>query len=120
MARDRLASGGGQQQMVVVAHQAVGVAKDVQALDHGTEGGQEASSVTFVQEDALTCVPGYAPAHQFSGNYLVIHGDPIAGLAEFKKDEELDPLSMIISAGIGCTLYRSTKGAQTSGLCPSR
>jgi serine/threonine protein kinase/Tfp pilus assembly protein PilF len=49
--------------------------------------------------------PNYATAHGFYGNALVAMGRFKEGLIEVKKGEELDPLTMIHSSGIGWCLY---------------
>lgn len=44
------------EKMVVVAHQAVGVAEPVEALDGLAKDGEEYLAVTVVSEDICTCV----------------------------------------------------------------
>ncbi|MDA2914599.1 tetratricopeptide repeat protein, partial [Acidobacteriia bacterium AH_259_A11_L15] len=47
----------------------------------------------------------YATARHFYGNYLVAMGRIEEGLAEFERAQRLDPLALIINAGIGWALY---------------
>jgi len=49
--------------------------------------------------------PAYATGHGFYGNVLVAMGRFKEGIAEMEKAQELDPLSLIISAGIGWGFY---------------
>jgi serine/threonine protein kinase/Tfp pilus assembly protein PilF len=49
--------------------------------------------------------PAYATGHGFYGNVLVAMGRFKEGIAEMERAQELDPLSLIISAGIGWGFY---------------
>jgi TolB-like protein/DNA-binding winged helix-turn-helix (wHTH) protein/Flp pilus assembly protein TadD len=50
---------------------------------------------------ALQLNPGYATAHQWYGQYLSAMGRSDEALAELKRAQELDPVSLIIQANIG-------------------
>jgi TolB-like protein/DNA-binding winged helix-turn-helix (wHTH) protein/Flp pilus assembly protein TadD len=54
---------------------------------------------------ALDLNPGYATAHQWYGYHLLTVGRNEEGIAELKLAERLDPLSLIISAGVADALY---------------
>jgi tetratricopeptide (TPR) repeat protein len=57
---------------------------------------------------ALELNPGYATAHQWYGEYLVSLGRFDEGLAEVKRAQELDPLSLIIQTTLG-GMYRLSR-----------
>jgi TolB-like protein/Tfp pilus assembly protein PilF len=54
---------------------------------------------------AIQLNPGYATAHHWYAEYLVAMGQPELCIAEFKRAHELDPLSLIINAGIGWAYF---------------
>ena len=54
---------------------------------------------------ALELNPGYANAHHWYGYYLMLGGRVKEGGAEMRRALELDPLSPIINANIGMSLY---------------
>jgi TolB-like protein/DNA-binding winged helix-turn-helix (wHTH) protein/Tfp pilus assembly protein PilF len=54
---------------------------------------------------AIDLNPGYATAHHWYGYHLMMVGRNDEGIAELKKAESLDPLSLIISAGVADVLY---------------
>jgi TolB-like protein/DNA-binding winged helix-turn-helix (wHTH) protein/Flp pilus assembly protein TadD len=54
---------------------------------------------------ALDLNPGYATAHHWYGYHLLTVGRNDEGIAELKRAESLDPLSLIISAGVADALY---------------
>jgi len=62
-------------------------------------------------EDVLTKAiginPSYAPAHHFYADFLKAMGRFDEALAEIEKAHELDPFSLVISAGVGHVLYLS-------------
>lgn len=61
----------------------------------------------FVKAIALN--PNYAPAHHFFADYLKAMGRFDEALEEIRKAQELDPLSLAISAGAGHVLYLSRR-----------
>jgi TolB-like protein/class 3 adenylate cyclase/Tfp pilus assembly protein PilF len=56
---------------------------------------------------AIRLNPNYAPAHHFFADYLKAMGRFDEALAEIQKAQELDPLSLAISTGVGHVLYLS-------------
>jgi TolB-like protein/DNA-binding winged helix-turn-helix (wHTH) protein/Tfp pilus assembly protein PilF len=54
---------------------------------------------------ALELNPGYATAHHWYGYHLMMVGRDDEGIAELKRAESLDPLSLIISAGVADVLF---------------
>lgn len=54
---------------------------------------------------ALELNPGYATAHHWYGYHLMTVGRNDEGIAELKLAESLDPLSLIISAGVADAYY---------------
>lgn len=54
---------------------------------------------------ALDLNPGYATAHHWYGYHLMMLGRDNEGIAELKRAESLDPLSLIISAGVADVLF---------------
>lgn len=54
---------------------------------------------------AVELNPGYATAHQWYSIYLTIVGQHDDAIAESRRAHELDPLSLIISAGVGIRCY---------------
>ena len=57
--------------------------------------------------EAIRLNPNYAPAHHFFADYLKAMGRFDEALREIKKAQELDPLSLAISTGVGHVLYLS-------------
>src|SRR5437870_12781611 len=53
---------------------------------------------------ALALNPGYATAHHWYAWHLIVMGRNGEGIAELKKAESLDPLSLIISADLADAL----------------
>ena len=53
---------------------------------------------------ALALNPGYATAHQWYASHLMVMGRNSEAIAELKKAESLDPLSLIISADLADVL----------------
>ena len=49
--------------------------------------------------------PGYASAHEWCANLFTATGRREEGLAQMKRALELDPLSLVINADLGRTLY---------------
>ena len=58
-------------------------------------------------EEAISINPSYAPAHHFYADYLKAMGRFDEALGEIQKAQELDPLSLAISIGVGHVLYLS-------------
>jgi TolB-like protein/DNA-binding winged helix-turn-helix (wHTH) protein/Flp pilus assembly protein TadD len=54
---------------------------------------------------ALELNPGYATAHHWYGYHLMMVGRDKEGIAELRRAESLDPLSLIISAGVADVLF---------------
>jgi TolB-like protein/DNA-binding winged helix-turn-helix (wHTH) protein/Flp pilus assembly protein TadD len=54
---------------------------------------------------ALDLNPGYATAHHWYGYHLMMMGRNDEGIAELRRAQNLDPLSLIISAGLADVLY---------------
>jgi TolB-like protein/DNA-binding winged helix-turn-helix (wHTH) protein/Tfp pilus assembly protein PilF len=54
---------------------------------------------------ALDLNPGYATAHHWYGYHLMMMGRSDEGIAELKRAQSLDPLSLIINAGVADVLY---------------
>ena len=54
---------------------------------------------------ALELNPGYAIAHDWYGYHLITIGRVADGIAELRTAENLDPLSLIISAGLADALF---------------
>jgi tetratricopeptide (TPR) repeat protein len=54
---------------------------------------------------ALDLNPDYAPAHEWCANLFNAIGRRQEGLAHMKRAQELDPLSLIINADLGRSLY---------------
>jgi TolB-like protein/DNA-binding winged helix-turn-helix (wHTH) protein/Tfp pilus assembly protein PilF len=54
---------------------------------------------------AIELNSNYATAHHWYGSYLAVMGRFDEGLAELKKAQELDPLSLVISTNLGKMLY---------------
>ena len=54
---------------------------------------------------AIELNPRYATAHQWYGGYLAVMGRSNEALAERKRAQELDPLSLIINSELGMAFY---------------
>src|SRR5579862_9629704 len=54
---------------------------------------------------AVDLNPSYATAHHWYGYHLMMMGRNEQGIAELRRAENLDPLSLIISAGVADVLY---------------
>jgi TolB-like protein/DNA-binding winged helix-turn-helix (wHTH) protein len=54
---------------------------------------------------AIELNPRYAVAHQWYGGYLAVMGRTNEALAERKRAQELEPLSLIINAELGMAFY---------------
>jgi TolB-like protein/Flp pilus assembly protein TadD len=66
---------------------------------------------------ALALNPGYATAHHWYAWHLIVMGRNEEGLAELRKAQSLDPLSLIISADIAdalCIAHRYDESVQQS------
>ncbi|HWZ71540.1 MAG TPA: tetratricopeptide repeat protein [Casimicrobiaceae bacterium] len=66
---------------------------------------------------ALALNPGYATAHHWYAWHLIVTGRNTEGIAESKKAESLDPLSLIISADLAdalCIAHRYDESVQQS------
>jgi TolB-like protein/class 3 adenylate cyclase/Tfp pilus assembly protein PilF len=57
--------------------------------------------------EAIGLNPNYAPAHHFFADYLKAMGRFEEALAQIEKARELDPLSLVITTGVGHVLYLS-------------
>ena len=58
---------------------------------------------------ALSLNPGYATAHHWYAHYLLAVGQPTLALAEMKRAQVLDPLSVVINLGVGWCLYQARR-----------
>jgi TolB-like protein/DNA-binding winged helix-turn-helix (wHTH) protein/Tfp pilus assembly protein PilF len=66
---------------------------------------------------ALALNPGYATAHHWYAWHLIVMGRNAEGIAESKKAESLDPLSLIISADLAdalCIAHRYDESVEQS------
>ena len=66
---------------------------------------------------ALALNPGYATAHHWYAWHLIVMGRNGEGIAELKKAESMDPLSLIISADLAdalCIAHRYDESVQQS------
>ena len=66
---------------------------------------------------ALALNPGYATAHHWYAWHLIVMGRNGDGIAELKKAESLDPLSLIISADLAdvlCVAHRNDDSVRQS------
>jgi TolB-like protein/DNA-binding winged helix-turn-helix (wHTH) protein/Flp pilus assembly protein TadD len=66
---------------------------------------------------ALALNPGYATAHHWYAWHLIVTGRNNEGIAELKKAESLDPLSLIISSDLAdalCIAHRYDESVQQS------
>ena len=66
---------------------------------------------------ALALNPGYATAHHWYAWHLIVMGRNSEGIAELKKAQSLDPLSLIISADLAdalCIAHRYDESVQQS------
>ena len=79
------------------AHTSLAFALETSAWDwHGAESEYRR---------ALELNPGYATAHHWYGYYLITVGRNEEAIVELRRAESLDPLSLIISAGVADALY---------------
>jgi DNA-binding winged helix-turn-helix (wHTH) protein/TolB-like protein/Flp pilus assembly protein TadD len=58
---------------------------------------------------ALHLNPNYATAHQWYGEYLMLMGRADESLAEMRRAQELDPLSLIINTAVGYALWNARR-----------
>ncbi len=58
---------------------------------------------------SLALNPSYATAHHFYGNLLTVTGRSEDAIARFRQGTEVDPLSLIINAGVGWALYHARR-----------
>ncbi len=58
---------------------------------------------------AIELNPGYATAHHWYAHYFLARAQPEQALAEMKKAQVLDPLSVIIKMGVGWCLYHGRR-----------
>lgn len=79
------------------AHTSLAFALEMSAWDWGDAESE--------YRRALDLNPGYATAHHWYGYHLMTVGRNDEGIAELKRAESLDPLSLIISAGVADALY---------------
>jgi tetratricopeptide (TPR) repeat protein len=56
------------------------------------------------RDSAKSLNPGYATAHHWYAWHLIVMGQDREGIAELRKAENLDPLSLIISADLADAL----------------
>lgn len=56
-------------------------------------------------KQAIALNPNYAAAHDWYSYYLTAMGRPDEALAEIRRAQEIDPLSLVISTDIGFQLY---------------
>jgi TolB-like protein/DNA-binding winged helix-turn-helix (wHTH) protein/Tfp pilus assembly protein PilF len=54
---------------------------------------------------AIDLNPGYPTAHHWYAHYLLAQGQMEPALAEMKRAQELEPLSLILNTGVGWCLY---------------
>ena len=54
---------------------------------------------------AIDLNPGYPTAHHWYAHYLLAKGQIDQALAEMKRAQELEPLSLILNTGVGWCLY---------------
>jgi tetratricopeptide (TPR) repeat protein len=58
---------------------------------------------------AIELNPGYPTAHHWYGHYLMAMGKMDGALAEMRKAQERDPLSLAINTGVGWALYQARR-----------
>lgn len=56
---------------------------------------------------AIQLNPGYATAHHWYAHYYLARNQPEQAIAEIKRAQSLDPLSIIINVGVGWCLYQA-------------
>jgi Tfp pilus assembly protein PilF len=56
-------------------------------------------------KQAIALNPNYAAAHDWYSYYLTAMRRPDEALAEIRRAQEIDPLSLVISTDIGFQLY---------------
>jgi len=79
------------------AHTSLAFALETSAWDWGGAGSE--------YRRALELNPSYATAHHWYGYYLITVGRNDEAITELRRAESLDPLSLIISAGVADALY---------------
>jgi TolB-like protein/Flp pilus assembly protein TadD len=75
------------------------------------------ASAEMEYKRALALNPGYATAHHWYAWHLIVMGRNAEGIAELKRAESLDPLSLIISADLAdalCIAHRYDESVQQS------
>ena len=60
-------------------------------------------------KQAIEFNPGYATAHQWYAEHLTMKGQYAEAIAELKRAQELDPLSLIIGVASAVTLFCGTR-----------
>ena len=78
------------------AHTSLAFALDLYGWDWDVAGSE--------YEAAIRLNPGYATAHHWYAWHLMLMGETTRALAEFRRAENLDPLSLIIGADIADAL----------------
>jgi tetratricopeptide (TPR) repeat protein len=58
---------------------------------------------------AIQLNPGYATAHHWYAHYFLARNQPERAIAEIKRAQSLDPLSIIINVGVGWCLYQARR-----------
>ena len=64
-------------------------------------------------KQAIALNPNYATAHDWYSYYLTAMGRPDEALAEVRRAQELDPLSLVISTDLGFQLYYNKRYDET-------
>ncbi len=68
-------------------------------------------------QQAIKLKPSYAPAHQWYSSYLVALGRFEEAIAEARRTQELEPLSLIASSHLGWILYLSGQNDKAIEQC---
>ncbi|OLE96458.1 MAG: hypothetical protein AUG75_20250 [Cyanobacteria bacterium 13_1_20CM_4_61_6] len=76
--------------------------------DYGFLSPQESGAEAEFRR-AIELSPNYATAHHWYGYYLAVRGRFDESLAEMRRGEEIDPLSLIIKTNIGRLLFWERK-----------
>jgi TolB-like protein/DNA-binding winged helix-turn-helix (wHTH) protein/Flp pilus assembly protein TadD len=58
---------------------------------------------------ALELNPGYATAHHWYAHYFLARDQPEQAVAEIRRAQALDPLSVVINVGVGWCLYHARR-----------
>ncbi len=58
---------------------------------------------------ALELKPNYATAHQWYGEYFMLMGRFEESLAEMRRAQDLDPLSLIINTAVGYAFWNARR-----------